>query len=176
MNEIWYLHTANLFIFEVSNESLPAVLSNWFYIMFGSKMTYWNLWKWFHYHCNILCIWDLCAVLVRCLKKMIRVHKISTWHVVFSILLFLFSESSKLMNIHKLGEVYLISCFVLKRTCETFVYNNNNTTSSKTFKIWVVQNAQVLIIVAPQTITYHVRINLLKMCHNKETVLVFCGR
>ena len=79
-----------------------------------------------------------------------------------------FSESSKLMNIHKLGEVYLISCFVLKRTCETFVYNNNNTTSSKTFKIWVVQNAQVLIIVAPQTITYHVRIYLLKMCHNKR--------
>ena len=114
--------------------------------------------------------------IIRYLKKMIRVHKISTWHVVFSILLFLFSESSKLMNIHKLGEVYLISCFVLKRTCETFVYNNNNTTSSKTFKIWVVQNAQVLIIVAPQTITYHVRINLLKMCHNKETVLVFCGR
>ena len=113
--------------------------------------------------------------IIRCLKKMIRVHKISTWHVVFSILLFLFSESSKLMNIHKLGEVYLISCFVLKRTCETFVYNNNNTTSSKTFKIWVVQNAQVLIIVAPQTITYHVRINLLKMCHNKETVLVFVG-
>ena len=114
--------------------------------------------------------------IIICHKKMIRVHKISTWHVVFSILLFLFSESSKLMNIHKLGEVYLISCFVLKRTCETFVYNNNNTTSSKTFKIWVVQNAQVLIIVAPQTITYHVRIYLLKMCHNKKTVLVFCGR
>ena len=109
-------------------------------------------------------------------KKIIRVYKISTRHIVFFSLLFFFSESSKLMNIHKLGEVYLISCFVLKRTCETFVYNNNNTTSSKTFKIWVVQNAQVLIIVAPQTITYHVRIYLLKMCHNKETVLVFCGR
>ena len=142
--------------------------------MFWNEMLYWNVLQWFNNQCKTLCIWYLYTVL--CHKKMIRGHKISTWHVVFSILLFLFSESSKLMNIHKLGEVYLISCFVLKRTCETFVYNNNNTTSSKTFKIWVVQNAQVLIIVAPQTITYHVRIYLLKMCHNKKTVLVFCGR
>ena len=151
-----------------------VVVLNLFYIMFKNEMLYWNVLQCFDYQFKTLCIWYLYTVL--CAKKMIRVHKMSTWHVVFSILLFLFSESSKLMNIHKLGEVYLISCFVLKRTCETFVYNNNNTTSSKTFKIWVVQNAQVLIIVAPQTITYHVRIYLLKMCHNKETVLVFCGR